>query len=378
MREFKVNNLIKLRLIDGKTILFVNNREFKQCKILLLNLPIMVNLVQKVLSIDEVAESLDNSMESEANFLLPEEEFIAHCSNVQAWFENQYNTALLHRTLAFPLLRALSEEGDLLAKERFKEEIAIRYKYGNKAVQTFLYVEGYLDYLTYNEKFSGILAPEDAPFMEEILDSMRDYMLIPDLDLIIEDERGNGIFFCVKNGRIKELELDIENKLRQIPSQLEKLESLERLHLYIKSRSDNIFSEKFSAKSVKYLTISCNIMGTTIPDLFHYFPNLVRLKIVGFHSKPVIKFETSFTRLLHLESLYLVHVNIEKLPDTILNLEKLRVLILRDTSIRSLSVTIIESIKSLTTLKLQGNSKLELTLTEVKKLKKKINFFKYY
>ena len=105
MNEFKVNNLITLRLIDEKTILFVDNQEFKQCKILLLNISTEDQSTEEIDPIDEFAENLDVTMEYEKKNILPEEEFMGHCSNLQAWAENQYDTTILHRALAFPLLK---------------------------------------------------------------------------------------------------------------------------------------------------------------------------------------------------------------------------------------------------------------------------------
>ncbi|KKN30097.1 hypothetical protein LCGC14_0837490 [marine sediment metagenome] len=60
MREFKVNNLITLRLINDKTVLFVNNREFKQCKMLLLNVLINEESTEEIKSIDDIASYLDS------------------------------------------------------------------------------------------------------------------------------------------------------------------------------------------------------------------------------------------------------------------------------------------------------------------------------
>ncbi|HEC41080.1 hypothetical protein LCGC14_1393190 [marine sediment metagenome] len=82
MKEFKVNNLISLCLIDGKTVLFVNNREFKQCKILLLNVPIGDQPDVEMNSIDEFAEKLNFRVEYEREYvdITEEEEFMGHCS----------------------------------------------------------------------------------------------------------------------------------------------------------------------------------------------------------------------------------------------------------------------------------------------------------
>ncbi len=378
MREFKVNNLITLRLVDGKTILFVDNREFKQCKILLLNLPVKSGLTQEIKSIDDAAENLDASMEYENSDIIdPEEEFWGHCSNLQAWVENSYNTDLLHRSLAFPLLKALSEEGDMLAKQKIKEEIVRRYKYGNKNVQLYLYREGYFSYFKVTDFLNWVLSPEDFLFMGKVLTPLKDYRLIPYFDLIKSEKKRSELYYSIKNGMIKELELGIDSNLHQVPREIEGLKILERLHIYIKRRSTNILSEEFKSESVKHLVIYCNILSITIPDLLYYFPNLTSLEIVGFRSRPVVKLENSFKILRCLEYLKLIHVNIEKLPDTIVNLKKLKLLTLRNTTLTSLSVLTIESLNALEGLKLYGNSKLELSEEKIKDLKKKIRFFNY-
>ncbi|MFX1257954.1 MAG: leucine-rich repeat domain-containing protein, partial [Promethearchaeota archaeon] len=86
----------------------------------------------------------------------PETEFWGHCSNLQAWTENEYDTRLLHSNLAFPLLKKLTESGDPLAKKVFKEEIAKRFMKGHLSVSTYLIKEGYLFYLS-KEEFESIL-----------------------------------------------------------------------------------------------------------------------------------------------------------------------------------------------------------------------------
>ncbi len=85
--------------------------------------------------------------------LIPNEtEFFGHCSNLQAWAEQDYDTRLLHRNIAFPLLKKLTEAGDPLAKKHFREEIVERYNTGNDTVRTYLEIEGYFKYLSPSEK----------------------------------------------------------------------------------------------------------------------------------------------------------------------------------------------------------------------------------
>jgi hypothetical protein len=105
-------------------------------------------------SIDEAAEKLDRSMETNQSIrreITPEVEFWGHCSNIQAWAENDYDTRLLHRNLAFPLLKELMNAGDPLAKRVFKEEIAIRITSKHPTVISYLLEQGYLKYLNQDE-----------------------------------------------------------------------------------------------------------------------------------------------------------------------------------------------------------------------------------
>ncbi len=374
MREFKVNNLITLRLIGGKTVLFVNNREFKQCKMLLLNVSINEESTEEIKSIDDAASYLDSS--NIVGHIDKDEEFWAHCSNLQVWVENNYNTDILHRNLAFPLLEILSKEGDKIAKQRFIEEIARRYKYGGFSVQAYLLEEKYIDYLTYDDFLSGIFIPEEASFMAKIFDSGSKYRLIPKFGLLDGQIRDNTKFISLKNGRIKQLEFEIKNKLHRVPSEIENLKALERLHIYIESHSDNIFGEEFKTESVRHLTITCGVIDTIIPDLFCYFPNLMLLRIKGVNNiRPVVKFDNSFKKLEKLKFLELYNVSLDKLPDTIVSLKKLRFIDLTCTSIKSISVPIIETLKrtgALTSIKLHKNSNLVISVEEIKNLKKKV------
>ena len=154
-KEYQVNEYLKLRLEQGRTHIYVKNRLFIQCMYLLLNIP--TNNIRKydeIDSIDEAAETLNRSMEGGGRGVYeisPEEEFRGHCSNIQAWYENDYDTRILHRNLAFPLLKRLTDAGDPLAKQRFKEEIALRYASGHNTVMMYLIHNGYLKYLTKDE-----------------------------------------------------------------------------------------------------------------------------------------------------------------------------------------------------------------------------------
>ena len=85
----------------------------------------------------------------------PGVEFWAHCSNLQVWYENDYDTRLIHRNLAFPLLRELTDAGDPLAKRVFGEEVAKRLESGYLPVISYLLLEHYTYYLS-NDYFEAV------------------------------------------------------------------------------------------------------------------------------------------------------------------------------------------------------------------------------
>jgi GTPase SAR1 family protein len=168
--EFVINDFLKLRLEFSKTNIYVGGRMFKQCKFLLLDIPLKkmadYNTIE---SIDEAAEKLDRSLEGGRSprkfYISPEIEFWGHCSNLQVWYENKYDTRILHSNLAFPLLKALVKVGDPLARRVFKEEIAQRFVSGYPSVIQFLLNEKYLEYLN-KEEIKSIL--EDPIFLANI------------------------------------------------------------------------------------------------------------------------------------------------------------------------------------------------------------------
>ena len=161
MSEFQIHKNLFLRLENGKTNIYINNQKFIHCKFLLLSVNIEeLKSLNEIESIDEAAEKLDKSLETydtkKAINIDPETEFWAHCSNLQVWYENNYNSKLLHRNLAFPLLKRLTEVGDPIAKKVFKEEIARRFSSGVHSVMLYLMNEGYITFLN-KEEFETVL-----------------------------------------------------------------------------------------------------------------------------------------------------------------------------------------------------------------------------
>lgn len=131
MKEFKINDFLTLRLEDGKTNIYVEDELFLQCK--------HVMLYYKIVSHEGVRSFLRKDID-------PETEFWAHCSNLQAWYEHDYDTQLLdNKSLSFPLLKRLYDSGETLARRVFNDEIIRQLENGHNSV--YLFLEDYMDYI---------------------------------------------------------------------------------------------------------------------------------------------------------------------------------------------------------------------------------------
>jgi hypothetical protein len=153
-QDYKINDYITLKLKNYETFIYIAGKPFEICKHLILDIP--VGDVKNINSIDEVVDGYGEdsgkkfiSHEAELN---PKEIFKGHCSNLQVWAENNYDTCLLRNNLAFPLLKRLTEVGDKKAMLIFKDEIKKRFESLYTPVQLFLISEGYLKYFSEAEK----------------------------------------------------------------------------------------------------------------------------------------------------------------------------------------------------------------------------------
>ena len=63
-----------------------------------------------------------------------------------------YDTRLLHSNLAFPLLKAITDAGDPIAKKAFKFEIKLRFESFDPSTQQYFIENGYLNYFNKDER----------------------------------------------------------------------------------------------------------------------------------------------------------------------------------------------------------------------------------
>ena len=121
---------------------------------LILNIPIAnIKTFENIESIDEIVDVIEEYGDKKFRHgpISKEEEFWGHCSNLMAWISHGYDTRILHRSFAFPLLKKLTKLGDSKAKKVYKNEIAYRFLTGNLNIILFLLEEHYLNELTREE-----------------------------------------------------------------------------------------------------------------------------------------------------------------------------------------------------------------------------------
>jgi len=327
MSELKINDFITLKLEDGKTNIYVNGEEFIQCKYLLMNIPVQdIELYDEINSIDEAAEKLGKSLErgNPEGFEIdipPQVEFWGHCSNLQVWSEQNYETRFIHSNLAFPLLRKLTEVGDPKANKMFKGEIGKRFERGPDAVRQVLVLEGYMDYLSREEMWSVIPNQSEVRVLRAI-------------------ERETGAEFKLRSNKMEEP--------NQLAFSIKGDYTMEIDFLNFKTLSalkwEKIFALLGKLPALKWLYLSHNNLKT--------IPNGVR-------------------RIKSLEVLKLDHNELEEVPETIGDLEKLIWLILNNNKIRTLPESI-GKLQLLEELRLDHNKLKELpdSIGNLKSLKK--------
>ncbi len=171
MLHYKLNDFLRLELLEGRTKIFIKNKEFKfYCKPLILTIDKdKIDEYDEISSVDEIV-----NFESKKIKIPPEQEFWGHCSNLQVWIENNYNLNYIHTNLGFPLLRALHDAGDSKAKRVFKDELAKRFCSKNLVVAKYLFLNHFLDYFTKEELKSIIdfykdISKENNPNNQVIL-----------------------------------------------------------------------------------------------------------------------------------------------------------------------------------------------------------------
>ena len=310
-KEFKVNEFITLKLERGdlslESVIYVADERFRQCKYLLLNIPInKISSFDEIDSIDEAASKLDRSQERNEYFkrkIPPEVEFWGHCSNLQMWAEHYYDTRLLHSNLAFPLLKKLAEVGDPIAKRAFREEIAKRLASGFLPVIEFLTEENYLKYLTHEEIVLAMLDLKEAEAVLRI-----EKIVGKPLEILTElHEEIMGALIVVKNRHVQRLFLQDCN-LTSVPKELKSFTKIE----------------------------GTNLGGNQVSTLPEWISEFRNLKYINANGNKISRIPDWIKYLKNLEYLNLSYNNITKIPEIIGTLKNLKIFYINNCPIETI------------------------------------------
>ena len=361
-KEFQINRFLSLRLERGETRIYVADELFIQCKFLLLNIPLAENSTfDEISSIDDAAEILNSEVEKEIRKvqiqISPEVEFWGHCSNLQAWYENEYDTRLIHSNLAFPLLKKLTEVGDPLAQKVFKQEVIERYEKGTENTREYIIRSGILRNLPLDEHINLFVDTQNFNALMELIE-----VVWPDqnphemiLTLITED------VVLLENRKVIALNLS-EFELLNFPRSIVKFSSLRELDLnttYIAEIPEDIHKLR---KLRKLYLDTCEI--AKLPDSIC---DLASLEVLHLDTNALRELPQDIGNLKNLCQLSLSHNHVRELPKSFCNLSSLERLDLYDNEISRLP-NCFSMLKSLQELELGENPIIE-NKDEIKKIK---------
>lgn len=334
---------------DGKTNIYINGILFKQCKFLLLEIPVnQITSLNEIESIDEAAERLGSiheiverleAKDDKITNISPETEFWGHASNLQVWSENQYATRLLHSNLAFPLLKKLTEVGDPLAEKVFAEEILKRLESGYPSVIQYLVKEKFINYISRQDLFYNVLEAEEAEVILELEKLLSKKFRLDDTRENLEEVQTS-----ITISRRKVIKLQIVGcKLKDLPECIKKLKYLK--HLYL---NGNDF--------------------VTLPEWIGEIKNLESLDVSSCELESIPE---AIGKLSCLNNLFLSNNYFQKLPNILLNLKNLEILTLNENEISYLPNSI-DSLKNLKLFNVVGNplKTLPKSLLNLKSLEK--------
>jgi tetratricopeptide (TPR) repeat protein len=168
--EYQVNDYISLKLFGSHSVIFVCDEYYASCYKVLLTIPVeKIEVYEDIDAIDEIIEQYNKDKPPKEDIdITPEEEFWGHCSNMQAWVDNEYDMRLIADNLGFGILKKMVEVCNQKALTRLKEEIIKRLRSSSSNVLTYLLREEFIAYLTAEDIFDGLLDDKDAEIMRQI------------------------------------------------------------------------------------------------------------------------------------------------------------------------------------------------------------------
>ena len=382
MKEFKVNEYITLKLENGRANIYVNGERFIPCFRWFFNKSQnAIKVHDEIYSIDEVFDRHNPLQENIIKvaggyrFITTDSEFLVYCSNLQAWVEKDYDTRLLNRFLAFPLLKKLSSIGDIKAIRVFQDEIAKRIMSGDPTATKYLVIENYLSNLKMKNLKSLLSAMSEGvkrEFKRILQDQFQEsfnsknerkldiiqtrHQLFNVLKLVLNTNELNSFEYVICKG-IRIFLKDNSLKIRDIDdiSQIHGLNSLKSLEkLDLSNNNIKEINNLDNLKSLKVLDLSHNKIKE-IKNL----ENLKKLENLNLFFNEISDIQ-GLEQLIHLKRLFLCKNRITE-NKNLNTLNKLEILNLNHNKISEIKG--LDNLRNLKKMNLGFNS-----ITEIKNL----------
>lgn len=252
--KFRLNEYIVLKLENKTTKIYVGGQEFLICKSLFILDPYQYSEDLDINSIDDMFEKIDEidrKIKSGELGLDSETEFWGHCSNLQVWAENDYDTNLLSSKISLPLLKRLCELGDKNAIRNYKKEIIKKFISNNLNTVVFMIENKLLEIFSLEElevilgdfNFKNLIKTKKISLKVK-LESLK--YLTEKGSNIAENYYRNLILTKIRGGKVRNLEvlynfehldfLDTEELIKELTN-LKKKNLLQKFELeeYIES-----------------------------------------------------------------------------------------------------------------------------------------------
>lgn len=170
--EYKIDDLLSVKLVKGKTHIYIKNKRFKICKHVVLNIPLS-DVSDDFETIDDMISKYKIS--GSKIEITPEEELFVHYSNLKAWQENNYDLSLLASDLSFPLLMEMSKY-DIKYLFILLSELDERFEKGSDNVRKYLFMRHKHNAKVLINRFKLTREKIDlTPFLTEVLKIDDDY-----------------------------------------------------------------------------------------------------------------------------------------------------------------------------------------------------------
>lgn len=336
----KINNFISVRLEGRETTIYIRDSPFKQCKGLVLSIPVKdIDSFNEINSIDEAAElyskkyefnqhnvwndgliPLEDFRDDKAQFT-PEQEFWVHSSNLQTWVEHNYDTRLLHSNLAFPLLQELVKAGDLKAVKAFKDEVAKRLSSGYYSTVVYLIEQDYLENFN-SEEIQTLFEKFDYNLL---LKNAKDLLLFRKLIKVGAPNAKkvyiNNLREILSSDNQSEISTLLWNKCFDA-LRLEEVISISKNFNFLNSDEIPFLLDLFN---IVGLTLNISLSGTILvsPSIFIEDKRIMRINLEGCNLSSL---PSSMKELKNLKRLILSNNPLKEIPEVIhylISLEKL-------------------------------------------------------